>query len=62
MVVDHWILTRNEIMAAVGKERIEKRAKNVILFIGDGMGYPTQSAGRILIGGEEFYTSIDKPE
>ena len=30
----------------------QKKAKNVILFIGDGMGYPSQTAGRILIGGE----------
>ena len=37
-----------------------KKAKNVILFIGDGMGYPTQTAGRILAGGEEYDTAIDK--
>jgi len=53
-------LTKNEIKKAIEKERIEKKAKNVILFIGDGMGYPSQSAGRILKGGEEYYTTIDK--
>ena len=37
-----------------------KKAKNVILFIGDGMGYPSQTAGRILAGGEEHDTAIDK--
>ena len=37
-----------------------KKAKNVILFIGDGMGYPSQTAGRILAGGEEYDTAIDK--
>ena len=38
----------------LAKSEIFSRAKNVILFIGDGMGYPTTTAGRILIGGEEY--------
>ncbi|MFC3051254.1 alkaline phosphatase [Kordiimonas pumila] len=43
-----------------------KRAKNVILFIGDGMGISTLTAGRILEGqlagnpGEENYLSFEK--
>ena len=53
-------LTKNEIKKAKEKKRIETKAKNVILFIGDGMGYPSTAAGRILIGGEEHYTNIDK--
>ena len=35
------------------------KAKNVILFIGDGMGVPSMTAGRILIGGESHQTYID---
>ncbi|WP_417450202.1 alkaline phosphatase [Kordiimonas sp.] len=43
-----------------------KRAKNVILFVGDGMGISTLTAGRILEGqlrgesGEENYLSFEK--
>lgn len=47
-------VNRKALDQALKKERIETKAKNVILFIGDGMGYPTQTAGRILIGGEEY--------
>ena len=45
----------------------ENRAKNTVLFIGDGMSLATSVAGRILIGqqspgasGEEHVTAIDK--
>jgi len=41
------------------KERIETPAKNVILFIGDGMGVQTLTAGRILINGESHETHMD---
>ena len=47
-------------MESVAKKTNMKKAKNVILFIGDGMGYPSQTAGRILAGGEEYDTAIDK--
>ena len=53
-------LTRQQILEAVAKTPNVKKAKNVILFIGDGMGYPSQTAGRILAGGEEYDTAIDK--
>eukprot|EP00657_Telonema_sp_P-1_P009186 TRINITY_DN3361_c0_g1_i2.p1 TRINITY_DN3361_c0_g1~~TRINITY_DN3361_c0_g1_i2.p1 ORF type:complete len:128 (+),score=35.92 TRINITY_DN3361_c0_g1_i2:232-615(+) len=44
----------------------EKRAKNVILFVGDGMGISTLTAARILEGqlrgesGEENYLSFER--
>ena len=60
----------------VAKEELDKAvkhnapivgvAKNVILFLGDGMGMPTVTAGRILAGqmagknGEEHQLSFDK--
>jgi len=53
-------LTRQQILESVAKTPNMKKAKNVILFIGDGMGYPSQTAGRILAGGEEYDTAIDK--
>ena len=53
-------LTRQQILESVAKTPNTKKAKNVILFIGDGMGYPSQTAGRILAGGEEYDTAIDK--
>jgi len=53
-------LTRQQILESVAKKPNMKKAKNVILFIGDGMGYPSQTAGRILAGGEEYDTAIDK--
>ena len=58
--------------AAVAVERmarerpIERRARNVIIFIGDGMGISTQTAARILQGqragvdGESFVTAMDR--
>ena len=48
-------LNRKSLDAALSKVQIEKKAKNVILFIGDGMGYPTQTAGRILIRGSDTF-------
>ena len=50
---------KDAINKAKAKKRIETKAKNVILFIGDGMGIPTMTAGRILINGEEHITNMD---
>lgn len=35
-------------------------AKNVILFLGDGMSVPTVSAARMYLGGEEKQLSFDQ--
>lgn len=54
------LINSNELNNAVGK------AKNVILFVGDGMGISTVTAARILAGqqqggtGEEYQLSFDK--
>jgi alkaline phosphatase len=47
------------------KERLARKintnmAKNVILFLGDGMSIPTISAARVYIGGEEQKLSFDE--
>ena len=47
-------------------ERITKKAKNVIIFLGDGMGLPSVTAGRILRGqkeghnGESYKTAMER--
>ena len=46
----------DQIKRALHKPRIEQRAKNVILFVGDGMGIQTITAGRYLMGGENYVT------
>ena len=51
----------------MGEVRIEKEAKNVIFFLGDGMSLPTTTAARILKGqleglpfGEEAQLNFEK--
>ena len=41
------------------KREIKTKAKNAILFIGDGMGIPSITAGRILAGGENHVSSME---
>ena len=41
------------------KREIKTKAKNAILFIGDGMGIPSVTAGRILAGGEAHVSSME---
>ncbi|KAJ3645658.1 hypothetical protein Zmor_023299 [Zophobas morio] len=57
---DFWIRNAQEAV----KERLLRRAneniaKNVILFLGDGMSIPTISAARVYVGGEEKQLSFD---
>ncbi|KAJ8923112.1 hypothetical protein NQ315_001665 [Exocentrus adspersus] len=47
------------------RERLERkmnhnRAKNVILFLGDGMSIPTVAAARVYLGGEEEQLTFEK--
>lgn len=43
------------------KNRLNKReAKNVILFIGDGMSIPTLTATRVYMGGENMALSFEE--
>jgi len=62
-----WMQAGQEaIQAKLAQKPNTKRAKNVIVFVGDGMGISTLTAGRILEGqlagnpGEENYLSFEK--
>src|SRR5687768_13274995 len=64
---EQWYAEGQAAVAAAKKIRTEnKKAKNVILFIGDGMGVSTVTAARILAGqlqgnsGEENSLSFEK--
>ncbi|XP_057666738.1 uncharacterized protein LOC130900250 [Diorhabda carinulata] len=57
----HW----NQQAVSTVKEKLLRKlnrnlAKNVILFLGDGMSIPTISATRVYIGGEEKQLSFEK--
>ena len=63
---DHyWTEAQTSLRERIEQPKREKRAKNVILFIGDGMGISTLTAGRIYEGqkagsdGESHDTEID---
>ncbi|KAH8418205.1 hypothetical protein KR222_000598 [Zaprionus bogoriensis] len=50
----YWLSASKEhILEKVAAVRNEKKAKNIILFLGDGMGLATLAAARSYIGGEE---------
>ncbi|XP_059617758.1 alkaline phosphatase-like [Phlebotomus argentipes] len=58
---DHW----KEIAKAFVSDQIKRtpnvnKAKNVIFFLGDGMGISTITASRMLLGGEEQKLSFEK--
>ena len=61
-----WFVDAQQVIAAKTAMANGSRAKNVILFVGDGMGVSTLTAARILQGqqagnpGEEGYLSFEK--
>ncbi len=62
-----WFSSGQEALAArLAQKPIERRARNVILFVGDGMDMTTVTAARIYVGqkqgalGEEFELSFDR--
>jgi alkaline phosphatase len=64
---DYWKrLNEEEIQLSLQNKQIEGEAKNVILFLGDGMGVTTVTAARIFKGqlkkrsGEEGYLTFDR--
>lgn len=65
---EYWMQRETETLRRIANERpITGRAKNIILFIGDGMGVSTVTAARILAGqaanpngGEEYELSMEK--
>ena len=67
--VDRWNKYGKETIEAYLNRKVNGNvAKNVILFLGDGMGLPTVTAGRIRKGqlknrnGEEEVTNMEKLE
>jgi alkaline phosphatase len=63
----YWMdLGANSINEALAVERNEGVAKNAIIYVGDGMGLATITAGRIFKGqlqgqpGEEGYLNFEK--
>lgn len=50
----------NQSTAAQGVNAVDHRAKNVIFFLGDGMGINTLTAARIFAAGEDGELAIDK--
>ncbi|KAG8233245.1 hypothetical protein J437_LFUL013507 [Ladona fulva] len=62
-----WMnLGKNDLLESLNKVPIMGKAKNVIMFIGDGMGMSTITAARIFKGqaegqlGEEYSLSFEK--
>lgn len=61
----HWFVNGKEAVSAKVTQTTRNKAKNVILFVGDGMGVSTITAARILAGqnngqsGEEGYLSFE---
>lgn len=60
---DYW----NEVGQNILDKQLESKtrlntnlAKNIIMFLGDGMSIPTITAGRVYLGGEEKQFSFEK--
>jgi hypothetical protein len=63
---EYWNkLSENSLREALNQQEIHKKAKNVVIFLGDGMGITTITSARILKGqllnnsGEESSLSFD---
>ncbi|XP_060521962.1 alkaline phosphatase-like [Cylas formicarius] len=58
---DYWRnVARQELLSSLKRKTIERPAKNVILFVGDGMGLTTITASRIYSKGEQGYLAWEK--
>ncbi|KAL7732502.1 hypothetical protein ACLKA6_019145 [Drosophila palustris] len=58
---EYWLeASKEHILEKLEYVRNEKKAKNIILFLGDGMGLATLAAARNYIGGEEQKLSFEK--
>lgn len=58
---DYWKLQSQLKLQQLVKQKLNQNtAKNVIMFLGDGMGISTVSAARMLLGGEEQNLSFEK--
>lgn len=59
---DYWEnVGQNTLRVQLQKNQLNKKvAKNIILFLGDGMSIPTLAATRIYMGGEEKQLTFEK--
>ena len=58
---DFWIDgAQNLLKAKLEAKPILRKAKNVILFLGEGLSIPTLAATRVFKGGEEIELSFEK--
>ena len=55
-----WFAASREAVADADLNSNDRRPKNVILFVGDGMGISTATAARILSEGEEGWLSFEE--
>ncbi|KAG5683696.1 hypothetical protein PVAND_012962 [Polypedilum vanderplanki] len=57
---DFWIDSAKDFVAKQVKKNLNtKKAKNIIMFLGDGMGHSTLAATRIALGGEEVKLAFE---
>ncbi|ALC43155.1 CG10827 [Drosophila busckii] len=58
---EYWLqASRQHILQKLQQVRNTNRAKNIILFLGDGMGLATLAAARSYMGGEELQLSFEQ--
>lgn len=58
---EYWLQKGQSILTdLLNKRDNNNKAKNVIMFLGDGMGFPTVAATRVYLGGEEEELSFEK--
>lgn len=60
---DYWNeIAQNYLSAKIAQSQKlnTNKAKNIIMFLGDGMSLPTIAATRMYMGGEELELSFDK--
>lgn len=59
---DYWSnVAQDKLRIQLQKNMLNKNiARNIILFLGDGMSIPTQTATRVYMGGEERELSFEK--
>jgi alkaline phosphatase len=58
---EYWLEKGQSILSdLINRKDINNRAKNVIMFLGDGMSFPTVASTRMYMGAEEMKLSFEK--
>lgn len=58
---EYWTeQAQNTLKELLNRKTNDNHAKNVIMFLGDGMSIPTVAAARVYLGGEDAELSFDK--